>query len=129
MKSFLAILFIGISSSLSHASCQLPAGQKITIGCTYKCDFFTRNRLKLVGAKLGYKLDFIDLSEQQNVSGLLSQLDSVLIPGGADINPKFYFPIGLFYFKLLIIALCKLILLMGVLCSNPPLSLYVISVW
>ena len=90
MKSFFAILFIGISASLSHASCQLPAGDKITIGCTYKCDFFTRNRLKLVGAKLGYELDFIDLSEQQNVSEVLSQVDSVVIPGGADINPKFY---------------------------------------
>lgn len=41
----------------------------------------------------------------------------------AVIKPKFCLFYGLLIFKLLIIALCKLILLMGVLCSNPPLSL------
>jgi gamma-glutamyl-gamma-aminobutyrate hydrolase PuuD len=90
MKLLFTSLCFLLSLSFAQASCELPKGEKITIGCTYKCDFATRSRLKIVGASLGYKLNFVDLSLNKDISESLSKVDTVLIPGGADIHPKFY---------------------------------------
>ena len=89
MKTLL-LLTIAFSSLYAEASCKLPKGEKITVGCTYKCDFFTRSRLKAAGARLGYKVKVIDLSKNKNLDSALYGVDSVLIPGGADIHPRFY---------------------------------------
>lgn len=86
----LLILAVLISSSFVEATCKLPLNESIVIGCTEKCDFFTRSRLKSVGATLGYRVKFRNLSFHKDVTESLSTVDSVLIPGGADINPKFY---------------------------------------
>lgn len=90
MKSlFLVSLFL-LSSPMVLAKCKLPKGEEILIGCTYKCDFFVRSRIKAAGARLGYKVKFTDLSVNKNITQSLSEVDSVVIPGGADIHPKFY---------------------------------------
>lgn len=90
MKTFL-ILTLALSSSFVQASCKLPKGEKITVGCTYKCDFFTRSRLKAAGARLGYKVKIINLANNKElVNKTLADVDSILIPGGADIHPRFY---------------------------------------
>jgi len=90
MKLLFSSLFVVLSLSFAQATCKLPKGEKITIGCTYECDFATRSRLKIVGAGLGYKLEFLDLSLNKDISESLSKVDTILIPGGADIHPKFY---------------------------------------
>jgi len=86
----LFILTLLLSSSFAQAACRLPSNEPIIIGCTEKCDIFTRSRLKAVGASLGYRVKFRDLSFQKDITESLNIVDSVLIPGGADINPKFY---------------------------------------
>jgi gamma-glutamyl-gamma-aminobutyrate hydrolase PuuD len=86
----LLILSVVLISTFAQATCKLPSSEPIVIGCTEKCDFFTRSRLKAVGATLGYRVKFRNLSFHKDVTESLSIVDSVLIPGGADINPKFY---------------------------------------
>lgn len=96
-SSLLAFGFLLGLAPLAQAKerCKLPLGEKITIGCTYnKCDFPTRFRLRAAAARLGYRVKFINLSslhqQQKDVSEILNSVDSVVIPGGADIHPKFY---------------------------------------
>lgn len=90
MKTLL-IVTLALSSSFVQASCKLPKGEKITVGCTYKCDFFTRSRLKAAGARLGYKVNIVNLAANKSlINKSIAEVDSVLIPGGADIHPRFY---------------------------------------
>ena len=46
--------------------------------------------MKAAAARLGYRLKIINLSLNKDVSESLAMVDSVLVPGGADIHPKFY---------------------------------------
>ncbi len=87
---FTLALLVSHISFAEAAQCKLPAGEKLLIGCTYKCDFPTRFRLRAAAAKLGYKLKFQDLGQNKNISDILDSVDSIVIPGGADIHPKFY---------------------------------------
>ena len=90
MKIFLLLAAVLLSTSQVQATCKLPIKEIITIGCSYKCDFFTLSRLKAAGARLGYRVKIINLSLNKDVSESLAMVDSVLIPGGADIHPRFY---------------------------------------
>lgn len=91
MKSLSISILFFLTFSSAHAACKLPANERITIGCTYRCDKFMQFRLKTVGALLGYKVKFINLSKSnKDIAQNLRLVDSVLIPGGADIHPKFY---------------------------------------
>lgn len=89
MKTRIFFLTILVSSNV-QAACKLPRNEKLIVGCSHKCDFFTRSRLKAAGARLGYKVKVIDLSQNKQIDQSLTEVDSVLVPGGADINPKFY---------------------------------------
>ncbi len=89
MKTLL-IASVALLSTVAQASCKLPKNEKIIIGCSYKCDFFTRSRLKAAGARLGYKVKVVNLSSNKDIKASLDGVDSVLIPGGADIHPKYY---------------------------------------
>jgi gamma-glutamyl-gamma-aminobutyrate hydrolase PuuD len=86
---FLASLFF-FNQSVSLASCKLNSSSPIVIGCTTKCDFITRTRLKALGLSLGYSVKFKDLSSSQKILNHLKDVDTIIIPGGADIHPKFY---------------------------------------
>lgn len=91
MKTLFALALLVSHISLAQAAhCKLPAGEKLLIGCTYKCDFPTRFRLRAAAAKLGYQVKFQDVSQNKDISGILDSVDSIVIPGGADIHPKFY---------------------------------------
>lgn len=90
MKTFLLLATVLFTTTQLQASCKLPTSEKIIIGCTYKCDFFTRSRLKATAARLGYRIKILNLSLNKDVTESLAMVDSILIPGGADINPKFY---------------------------------------
>ncbi len=71
-------------------ACTLPVGEKLTIGCTYNCDFFYKLRLNLAARNLGYKINIISLPESDSANHGLDLVDGVLAPGGADIDPKYY---------------------------------------
>jgi putative glutamine amidotransferase len=77
-------------SATEAATCRLPAGQTLTIGCTSPCSWIMKKRIEYRAKKLGYKISFRDLSQQDSVEDALSLVDAVIIPGGADINPDYY---------------------------------------
>lgn len=86
-KFFILAFLVG---SFSAFACELAQNEKIKIGCTYSCDFFYRARLHLTAWSLGYSIDIKDLSDQSDVGMALKEVDAVLLPGGADIDPKYY---------------------------------------
>lgn len=47
-------------------------------------------RLKTNAALLGYGLKVVDLSQALDLKHTLSKVDAILVPGGADIDPKYY---------------------------------------
>jgi len=88
------IIFIIISFSIilfnQSWACELPRGETLTIGCSYKCDFIYRLRLRLAALVKGYPVEFINLRGFSEIPEALDSVDAVLIPGGADINPYYY---------------------------------------
>lgn len=86
MKTFLLSLIILFSTHLS-AQCHQTQSE-ILIGCTYNCDSLYNFALKKNARRLGYKIKTINLSK---VNFNLTDLDAILIPGGADINPELYY--------------------------------------
>lgn len=77
------------ASIFTADSCTLDKGQTLTVACTQECGRFNSWALKRYARKLGYKLNIKTLySENQTPD--LSDVDAILIPGGADINPDYY---------------------------------------
>lgn len=71
-------------------ACELPKGESLTIGCTYDCDFFYRFRLQMAGWAIGYPTKIVSLNDKLDIKDSLKSVDAVLLPGGADIDPKYY---------------------------------------
>lgn len=101
MKLYLSTLFLVLTflfkvqldanaaTSFVADSCKLDKNETLVVGCTQDCGRFNRWALKRYARKLGYKLELKNLySENQTPD--LSQVDAILIPGGADINPDYY---------------------------------------
>jgi gamma-glutamyl-gamma-aminobutyrate hydrolase PuuD len=82
--------FLFLNFSYADASCKLKSSGSIVIGCTTKCDIFTKTRLKSLGLLMGYSVKFKDLSSRPHSFEDLHKIDTLIIPGGADIHPKFY---------------------------------------
>lgn len=62
----------------------------LKIGCTTKCDPFYQMSLKRAAHIVGAEVKIIDISKHgPKVDWKL--YDGVIIPGGADINPQYYF--------------------------------------
>lgn len=70
-------------------SCKMPKGKRLTIGCTYKCGRWNKWAVRRFARKLGYKVRLVDLSAK-NATIDHTQVDGIIIPGGVDINPKYY---------------------------------------
>ncbi len=88
ITSSIAFTKIGIEQT-SNIKCKLPPGETLTIGCTNYCGRFNRWGLRWYAKKLGYKLNIVNLrSKRQTID--YTQVDGVLIPGGSDIDPKWY---------------------------------------
>ena len=75
------ILFSSILPVFAH-------DQEVVIGCTKKCDFFYRRGLKKAARHHGLTVKILDLSISEKVNW--NELDGVVVPGGADINPEYY---------------------------------------
>tara|TARA_Y100000768_G_scaffold388309_1_gene383471 strand:+ start:6473 stop:7309 length:837 start_codon:yes stop_codon:yes gene_type:complete len=88
-KLIFSILFVLWSSGSYAHQCKLPKDQSITIGCTTKCKYFYKRALYKTAKKLGYRIKVVDMYNKENDVNL-DYVDGVLIPGGADINPKYY---------------------------------------
>src|SRR5690606_27632916 len=80
------ILLLAWATVQPAISCSLPKSEVLNIGCTYGCDFFYRFRLSMTAMRMGYKVRIKTLSDINE----LKNIDGVLLPGGADIDPKFY---------------------------------------
>lgn len=87
---FFAIFILSFLIKAKTSACDLPKGEKIRIGCSYECHFFYRFRLNLQANLLGYRLEFVDLRNYQNLNNAMREVDGILIPGGADIDPEYY---------------------------------------
>lgn len=72
---------------MSWGSCQLPKDTTLKIGCTYQCGLAYKVRLKVASFITGLPIEIIDMQTDMN---LLHTVDGILIPGGADIHPRFY---------------------------------------
>ncbi|HXH74973.1 MAG TPA: gamma-glutamyl-gamma-aminobutyrate hydrolase family protein [Bacteriovoracaceae bacterium] len=85
-------LFLSLALFLSIPSyaCKLPQGETITVGCTYRCDFFYRFRLRLAALVTGYPIRFVNMRLFAQLTQAMDSVDAILLPGGADINPDYY---------------------------------------
>lgn len=80
MMKFLIMLVLTI--------CSFPIlAEEIVFGCTTKCDVFFRLAFKRVTPK-GVTVKLLDLSIMDELD--FKKLDAIIIPGGADIDPKYY---------------------------------------
>ncbi len=83
-------LLIQSSFLLAHdQTCKLPKNEVLKIGCTTKCKYFYGRALKKIARKYGYKIEIVDMYKKQ-IQSDFSDIDGIVIPGGADINPKLY---------------------------------------
>lgn len=89
MKTFWIFLLCSAVFIPNVMGCTLPKGEKLVIGCGYKCDFLYKLRLKTSARYLGYPIEVVSMPEQ-GLENSLSRVDGILIPGGADIDPKYY---------------------------------------
>ena len=91
MYKILTIIILFQSSILlaHEASCKLPKDEILKIGCSTKCKYFYKKALKRFARKKGYRLEVVDMYKA-GLSKNLQQLDGIVIPGGADINPDLY---------------------------------------
>lgn len=86
--TILTVLFL--FSFSAQATCKLPPGEVIKVGCTYDCDFFYRFRLKMTAWMMGHSVKIVNLQHQGEMENALKGVDGILLPGGADIDPKYY---------------------------------------
>jgi putative glutamine amidotransferase len=93
MKTYgwvLACLLSVPMPALATASCRPKDNRPLIIGHTYKLDGFTTFRMKNSARLLGYKVKFLDMRKANSPVEGLQQVDGFIVPGGADINPRYY---------------------------------------
>jgi gamma-glutamyl-gamma-aminobutyrate hydrolase PuuD len=62
----------------------------LQIGCSYHCDHLVQRSLSNAARRLGLKVNVTDLSQEKKINW--DELDGLIIPGGADIDPRYYLP-------------------------------------
>lgn len=85
---FISVLLLFASNA--EAKCELPQGEKIIIGCSTGCSFVYRIRLHLASLFTGIPVEITDMSKTGEGVDALEKVDAVLVPGGEDIDPRFY---------------------------------------
>ena len=90
IKKLLIVGLITLTPVTGFSRCELPRGEALKIGCSYNCDFFYRFRLTMTSLMMGYKTQIVDMRYMGDMKEALSEVDAVLLPGGADIDPKYY---------------------------------------
>lgn len=70
-------------------SCELSPGETLTVACSDECGWLTEWAIRSAAKKRGFAVTVIsDL--QQVRSPDLSMIDALILPGGADIAPRYY---------------------------------------
>lgn len=88
MTSFSKIFFALVFSCLFNLA--WASDGVLNIGCTTRCSILYKLALKNVAKNHRHKIRILDLSKQQEIKW--NELHGLLIPGGADIDPEYYFP-------------------------------------
>ncbi len=73
----------------SKIKCELENNETLIIGCTHRCGRFNNWAIKKYARALGYNVETVDLNAK-NLSTDYTQVDGIIIPGGVDIDPKYY---------------------------------------
>lgn len=74
----------------ANIKCELT-NETLVIGCTNYCGRFNRWAARRAAKKLGYDVKLINLrSNKQTID--YTKVDGIIIPGGSDIDPKWYIP-------------------------------------
>jgi gamma-glutamyl-gamma-aminobutyrate hydrolase PuuD len=84
------LLFFILTFSLTGITCELPKNEVLTIGCSNDCSFIYRFRIMMTAMGMGYKVKFINMPSYKDLRKSLAEVDAVVLPGGADIDPKYY---------------------------------------
>jgi putative glutamine amidotransferase len=73
--------------------CVLPNvyAKTVTVGCATKCDFFFKLALKREAKTQNVSVRIVDVSKSGTTIDW-KNYDAIILPGGADIDPKYYLP-------------------------------------
>jgi len=83
MKLMLSVL------ALAMLLINVAYAEVVTIGCATKCDVFFQYALKRVGKIRGVQVKLVDVSKG-GPEIEWAKYDAIILPGGADIDPKYY---------------------------------------
>lgn len=86
----LTTILLSSLSAPAAQTCKLPRGTRLTIGCGYHCDFLYRFRLRLTALVMGYPISFVNMRLFKETNAAMQSVDAILLPGGADIDPRYY---------------------------------------
>lgn len=86
----LCVLLLLLLPYKSFASSCQKVNETVVVACSYHCDNFYQRSLKRAAKELGVQLKLKNLYKLKKPYEELSRIDALLIPGGADIHPKFY---------------------------------------
>lgn len=89
MVKYFFILVISIVHFQVQASCSLPRGETLTIGCSTSCLKSYRNAIYTVANSLNYRVKIIDMYNQDHQIDF-NRVDAFIVPGGVDIDPIYY---------------------------------------
>ena len=89
MRLYLAFLLAFLSTTVFSYEVSCKTEQTLTIGCTSDCDRAIKNSLKKVARKHNQRVRFVDMWKK-NIKQNFDSLDAIIIPGGIDIDPKYY---------------------------------------
>lgn len=81
---------LAIGLSVTSYACELPHNETIQIGCSSDCDFLYRFRIMTTAWGLGLRTEIRQLIGTPDLKQAMLDVDALLIPGGADIDPKYY---------------------------------------
>ena len=76
-------------SNFKMEECSLDKGEVLTIGCTKDCGRFNTWGLNRAARRMKYKIKTVNIYSE-NTTPDFSKVDGILIPGGVDIDPKYY---------------------------------------
>lgn len=89
MSNFALRLFLicGILTVESYASsCSHLKGNRLRVACTTECGWFNSWAVKSAAKELDVEVELVNIHGNYKLDGI----DALIIPGGADINPKYY---------------------------------------
>ncbi len=91
-KTSILLLGLALFTPQPAQTCTLPENEVLTIGCSTECNIFYRFRVQTTAWAMGHKVRFRDLSKASDLKTAMLSVDAILMPGGADIDPKYYLP-------------------------------------